>query len=81
MTMDRTPGVLADTCIRLFGRGEAFDSEGFIGFFDEKPMYQFGNGEPCLTKEAIKASIDGFFGAVDATKLCSLSEDSTALPS
>jgi hypothetical protein len=50
----------------LFGRGEAFDSEGFIGFFDEKPMYQFGNGEPCLTRAAIKASIDGFFGAVDA---------------
>jgi ketosteroid isomerase-like protein len=66
MTTDRTPGVLADTCVRLFGRGEAFDSEGFIGFFDDKPMYQFGNGEPCLTKAAIKASIDGFFSAVDA---------------
>jgi len=57
---------MADTCVRLFGRGEAFDSEGFIGFFTDKPMYQFGNGEPCLTKAAIKASIDGFFGAVDA---------------
>jgi hypothetical protein len=57
---------MADTCVRLFGRGEAFDSEGFIGFFTDKPMYQFGNGEPCLTKDAIKASIDGFFGAVDA---------------
>jgi hypothetical protein len=63
---DRVPGSMADTCVRLFGRGEAFDSEGFIGFFTDKPMYQFGNGEPCLTKDAIKASIDGFFGAVDA---------------
>lgn len=63
---DRIPGSMADTCVRLFGRGEAFDSEGFIGFFTDDPMYQFGNGEPCLTKEAIKASIDGFFGAVDA---------------
>jgi ketosteroid isomerase-like protein len=63
---DRVPGAMADTCVRLFGRGEAFDSEGFITFFTDKPMYQFGNGEPCLTKEAIKASIDGFFGAVDA---------------
>jgi hypothetical protein len=57
---------MADTCVRLFGRGEAFDSEGFITFFTDKPMYQFGNGAPCLTKAAIKASIDGFFGAVDA---------------
>src|ERR1700683_3274388 len=63
---DRIPGSMADTCVRLFGRGEAFDSEGFIGFFTDNPMYQFGNGEPCLTKAAIKASIDGFFGAVDA---------------
>jgi len=57
---------MAETCVRLFGRGEAFDSEGFITFFSDTPMYQFGNGEPCLTKAAIKASIDGFFGAVDA---------------
>jgi ketosteroid isomerase-like protein len=57
---------MADTCVRLFGRSEAFDSEGFIGFFTDNPMYQFGNGEPCLTKAAIKASVDGFFGAVDA---------------
>jgi len=63
---DRIPGVIADTCVRLFGRGEAFDSEGFIGFFTDTPMYQFGNGEPCLTKAAIKDSIDPFFGAVDA---------------
>jgi hypothetical protein len=33
-----------------------------------KPTIGFdsGNGERCLTKEAIKASIDGFFSAVDA---------------
>jgi ketosteroid isomerase-like protein len=63
---DRIPGVMADTCVRLFGRGEAFDSEGFISFFTDKPMYQFGNGEPCLNKAAIKASVDSFFAAVDA---------------
>lgn len=63
---DRVAGQMADTCVRLFGRGEAFDSEGFIGFFTDKPMYQFGNGEPALTKAAIKASVDAFFAAVDA---------------
>lgn len=63
---DRIPGVMADTCVRLFGRGEAMDSAGFISFFSDKPMYQFGNGEPCLTKAAIKDSVDVFFGSVDA---------------
>src|SRR5262249_709819 len=38
---DRIPGAMADTCVRLFGRGEAFDSEGFISFFTDNPMYQF----------------------------------------
>ncbi|MBW1895886.1 MAG: VOC family protein [Deltaproteobacteria bacterium] len=63
---DRIPGVMADTCVRLFGRGEAFDSEGFISFFTDKPMYQFGNGEPCLNKGEIFDSVANFFAAVDA---------------
>jgi ketosteroid isomerase-like protein len=63
---DRIPGVMADTCIRLFGRGEAFDAEGFVGFFTDKPMYHFGNGEPCLSKAAIKDSVSAFFGSVAA---------------
>jgi ketosteroid isomerase-like protein len=66
MTEERASGVMSDTVVRLFGRGEAFDSEGFIGFFTDKPMYQFGNGEPCLNKAAIKASVDNFFGSVAA---------------
>src|SRR5437868_12260567 len=64
--MDRIPGVMADTCVRLFGRGEAFDSDGFAGFFADTPMYHFGNGEPCLNKRAIFDSVTQFFAAVDA---------------
>jgi catechol 2,3-dioxygenase-like lactoylglutathione lyase family enzyme len=64
--LDRIPGVMADTCVRLFGRGEAFDSEGFIDFFTDRPMYQFGNGQPCLNKGEIFDSVANFFGAVDA---------------
>lgn len=63
---DRIPGVMADTCVRLFGRGEAFDSEGFATFFTDTPMYQFGNGEPCFTKAAIRDSVAAFFSSVDA---------------
>jgi hypothetical protein len=63
---DRIPGVMADTVVRLFGRGEAKDSEGFIGFFTDTPMYQFANGEPCLSKNAIFDSVEAFFSAVEA---------------
>jgi FAD/FMN-containing dehydrogenase/ketosteroid isomerase-like protein len=64
--VDRVPGVMADTVVRLFGRGEAFDSAGFISFFTDTPMYQFGNAEPCLTKSAIHDSVAAFFSAVSA---------------
>jgi len=58
--------MMADTCVRLFGRGEAMDSEGFVGFFTDTPMYQFANGEPCLSKREIFDSVEAFFSAVDA---------------
>lgn len=63
---DRLPGAMADTCVRLFGRGEAFDSDGFTSFFTDTPMYQFANGEPCLTKKEIFDSVEAFFSAVEA---------------
>jgi hypothetical protein len=50
----------------LFSRGEAFDSDGFIDFFTDTPVYQFGNYEPCLTKADIKKSTDAFFSQVSA---------------
>lgn len=64
--VDRVPGVMADTVVRLFGRGEAFDSAGFISFFTDDPMYQFANGDACLTKSAIFDSVTAFFSAVNA---------------
>ena len=63
---DRIPGVMTDTVVRLFGRGEAFDSDGFIGFFTDRPMHQFGNAAPCLDKPAIHASVTAFFSGVQA---------------
>lgn len=63
---DRFPGVMAQTVVRLFGRGEAFDSDGFVGFFTETPMYQFGNAAPCLDKKSIHDSVEAFFGGVQA---------------
>ena len=63
---ERIAGVMAKSVVRLFARGEAFDSAGFINFFTDRPVYQFGNGEPCLDKTAIKESVTAFFGGVEA---------------
>ena len=54
---ERISGVMAKSVVRLFARGEAFDSAGFVSFFTDKPVYQFGNGEPCLDKPAIQERV------------------------
>ncbi|WP_414564787.1 MULTISPECIES: EthD domain-containing protein [unclassified Anabaena] len=64
--IERFPGKASELVTRLFARGEAFDSEGFIQFFTDTPVYQFGNFAPCFTKAAIKQSVDAFFSQVSA---------------
>ncbi|MDJ0506242.1 MAG: nuclear transport factor 2 family protein [Nostocales cyanobacterium LE14-WE12] len=59
-------GTNTDLVKRLFSRGEAFDSEGFITFFTDTPVYQFGNFDVCLDKESIRKSADAFFSQIDA---------------
>jgi alkylhydroperoxidase/carboxymuconolactone decarboxylase family protein YurZ/limonene-1,2-epoxide hydrolase/catechol 2,3-dioxygenase-like lactoylglutathione lyase family enzyme len=63
---EQFPGKNTDLVKRLFSRGEAFDSEGFITFFTDKPVYQFGNFDVCLDKQSIKKSADNFFSQIDA---------------
>ncbi len=63
---EKVPGRNAELVKRLFSRGEAFDSEGFITFFTDNPLYQFGNFEVCLDKESIKKSADAFFSKISA---------------
>ncbi len=63
---DKLPGTNTDLVKRLFSRGEAFDSEGFITFFTDTPLYQFGNFDCCLDKATIKKSADAFFSQIDA---------------
>ncbi|BFM38834.1 nuclear transport factor 2 family protein [Synechocystis sp. LKSZ1] len=66
LTNEKLPGANADQVKRLFARGEAFDSQGFIDFFTDHPVYQFGNFPVCFDKGAIKASVTAFFGSVNA---------------
>ena len=63
---EKLPGTNTDMVKRLFSRGEAFDSEGFITFFTDTPLYQFGNFDVCLDQPSIKSSADNFFSKIDA---------------
>jgi alkylhydroperoxidase/carboxymuconolactone decarboxylase family protein YurZ/ketosteroid isomerase-like protein/catechol 2,3-dioxygenase-like lactoylglutathione lyase family enzyme len=63
---ERLPGTATDMVKRLFSRGEAFDPDGFITFFTDTPVYQFGNFEVCFDKAAIKKSAQAFFSAISA---------------
>lgn len=63
---EKLPGTNSDTVIKLFSRGEAFDSQGFIDFFTDTPVYQFGNYPICFDKPSIKDSVTAFFGQVAA---------------
>jgi limonene-1,2-epoxide hydrolase/alkylhydroperoxidase/carboxymuconolactone decarboxylase family protein YurZ/catechol 2,3-dioxygenase-like lactoylglutathione lyase family enzyme len=65
-TLEKLPGQNADLVKRLFSRGEAFDSAGFITFFTDNPVYQFGNFDVCLDKQSIKQSADNFFSQINA---------------
>lgn len=64
--IEQNSGRNIDLVKRLFSREEAFDSEGFITFFTDTPVYQFGNFDVCLDKESIKKSADNFFSQIDA---------------
>lgn len=55
------PGSPSDLVLRLFSRGEAFDSEGFVEFFTESCVYQFGNLAICYDKPTILESSRWFF--------------------
>eukprot|EP00899_Mesostigma_viride_P027846 jgi/Mesvir1/8246/Mv12522-RA.2 len=60
------PGTYTDMVKRLFSRGEASDSAGFIEFFTDTPVYQFGNGEVCLSKQEIYDSAVHVFSYLQA---------------
>ncbi len=64
--LETMPGRKTEIVTSLFARGEAFDSSGFTEFFIDNPVYQFGNYEPCLNKEAIYKSVEVFFSQVSA---------------
>ena len=62
----RLPGRATSLVKQLFSRGEAFDAEGFVTFFTDTPLYQFGNFEVCFDKAAIKKSANNFFSQINA---------------
>jgi limonene-1,2-epoxide hydrolase len=63
---NKLPGINTELVQRLFARGEAFDSEGFITFFTDTPVYQFANFNVCLDKASIKKSSEEVFTKISA---------------
>ena len=63
---EKISGTNVDLVKRLFSRGEAFDAEGFVTFFTDDPVYQFGNFDVCLDKKSIQKSAENFFSQIDA---------------
>ncbi|ARV57293.1 hypothetical protein BZZ01_00445 [Nostocales cyanobacterium HT-58-2] len=63
---ERMPGKATDLVLQLFSRGESFDPDGFITFFTDTPVYQFGNFEVCFDKAAIKKSAENFLSRISA---------------
>ncbi len=64
--IEKISGTNVDLVKRLFSRGEAFDAEGFVTFFTDNPVYQFGNFDVCLDKQSIKQSAENFFSQINA---------------
>eukprot|EP00899_Mesostigma_viride_P006295 jgi/Mesvir1/15667/Mv03268-RA.1 len=60
------PGSKTTIVKRLFSRGEASDSAGFITFFTTQPVYQFGNFDVALDKSAIFNGAQNFFNGIHA---------------
>lgn len=63
---ERLPTATTELVKQLFSHGEAFDSEGFATFFTDRPVYQFGNFEPCFSQAAIAKSTNDFFSKISA---------------
>jgi len=63
---EKLPGTNSDLVKGLFARGESFDPQGFIEFFTDKPIYQFGNYPICFDKPSIETSTTNFFSMVSA---------------
>ncbi|GAC1461297.1 MAG: hypothetical protein NVS2B14_07530 [Chamaesiphon sp.] len=51
----------AEIVKELFATGESMNSEKFVTFFTEYARYRFGNYDPCIGRDAIKASVAAFF--------------------
>jgi ketosteroid isomerase-like protein len=50
----------------LFAAIDSKDTKGFLSFLDPGAQFRYGNNPPALGIEAIRAAVDGFFGAIKA---------------
>ena len=52
----------------LFASIDGKDTRAFLGFLTEDAEFRFANNPPALGHEAVGAGVDGFFGAIKASR-------------
>ena len=62
----------------LFRAIDAKDTEGFMGFLAPQARFAFGNSPPATGTEAIRATLQGFFGSLETLEHAV--EDAWAVP-
>ena len=50
---------------KLFASIDSMDTYKFLGFLADDASFKFGNADPAVGKEAIKAAVNGFFGLIN----------------
>lgn len=56
---------MSEEFVRRLGAAiDTMNAGTFVEFLTEDATFRFGNGEPVTGREAIRAYVDGFFGAI-----------------
>ena len=48
----------------LFSSIDRMDTDAFMGFLSDAPVFQFGNAPPVEGREAVREAVAGFFAAI-----------------
>ena len=48
----------------LFSSIDRMDTDAFMGFLSDAPVFQFGNAPPVEGRSEVQAAVAGFFGAI-----------------
>jgi ketosteroid isomerase-like protein len=50
---------------KVFADIDAFDPDKFVAHLTPDVVFRFGNGDPAIGREAVRAAVAGFFSTID----------------